>query len=328
MSHLHATAEPEPQKEKAEFPIPIVPAGHVEEARARRLREMQRVATYGIVLRLCVIGGETLAWARWGYSVLLVDVVASAFDVISSLLIVLAIRLAARPPDAEHPFGHGRYEPLAGLQLGVIIGVAGAWLAAQQVLGIASAEPAGVVLPWAWLAPLGAAVAMEAASRRVRTIGEREASTALISEAQHYRVDALTSMIAAAGLGAAALTPSLGHHVDLASAAVLSGIMMFLGGRAAWTNLHQLLDRTPHDEHFEQVRASALKTPGVLGIEKVRIQHAGPDAHVDIDIEVDPDLSVSEAHVITQHVRAQIQADWPFVREVVVHVEPYYPDDH
>jgi cation diffusion facilitator family transporter len=310
------------------FPDPIDPAEHVEAARKRRLNELQRVALYGIVLRLAVIGGESIAWWFWGYAALLVDVVASAFDVASSFMIVLAIRLAARPPDDEHPFGHGRYEPLAGLQLGVIIALAGGWLAVRQLLGIATTESAGVVLWWAWLAPLGAAVAMEVASRMVRRIGEREHSTALVSEAHHYRVDAVTSVIAAAGLGVAALTPSLGHHVDLASAAVLAVIMLLLGARAAWANLHQILDRAPHDERFEQVRASALEVPGVLGVEKVRIQHAGPDAHVDIDIEVDPDLSVSEAHVITQHVRAQIQADWPFVREVVVHVEPYYPGDH
>ncbi|MFG0294568.1 MAG: cation diffusion facilitator family transporter, partial [Maioricimonas sp. JB045] len=82
------------------------------------------------------------------------------------------------------------------------------------------------------------------------------------------------------------------------------------------------------DVHFDRVRTSAMRVEGVQDVEKLRIQQAGPDAHVDIDIEVDPEMSVADAHVITQHVRAQIQADWPFVRDVVVHVEPFYRDDH
>ena len=104
--------------------------------------------------------------------------------------------------------------------------------------------------------------------------------------------------------------------------------MVVLGAAAARENFHQLLDRTPDEAHFEQVKSAALRVGGVLGVEKVRIQHAGPDAHVDIDIEVDPEMNVAAAHVITQHVRAEIQRDWPSVREVVVHVEPYYPGDH
>ena len=310
------------------FPQPVSPGAEVHRARQGRLRELQTVAWEGIGLRIAVIVGELIAWWWWGYAALLVDLTASAFDVLSSLAIVIAIRAAARPPDDEHPFGHGRYEPLAGLQLGVVITVAGGWLAVRQVWGFATTEAAGYISPWACLIPLTAAVLMELVARRVARIGRREGSTVLIAEGQHYRVDALTSLVAAIGLGAAALMPRFGHFVDLASAAVLSGMMVWLGIRAALENLHQILDRAPHDAEFARVRGAALEVPGVLGVEKVRIQQAGPDAHVDIDIEVDPDLSVAEAHVITQHVRAQIQSDWPFVRDVMVHVEPYYPGDH
>lgn len=310
------------------FPEPVSPAADVHRARQVRLRELQTVAWEGIGLRIAVIVAELAAWWWWGYAALLVDMTASAFDVLSSLAIVIAIRAAARPPDDEHPFGHGRYEPLAGMQLGVVITLAGGWLAFRQVWGLATTDAAGFVSPWACLIPLAAAVVMELVSRRVAYIGRREDSTVLVAEGQHYRVDALTSLVAAVGLGAASLSPRFGHLVDLASATVLSGMMMWLGVHAALENLHQILDRVPQEAEFARVRGAALEVPGVLGVEKVRIQQAGPDAHVDIDIEVDPDLSVAEAHVITQHVRAQIQSDWPFVRDVVVHVEPYYPGDH
>jgi len=306
----------------------VTPGAEVEQARQARLLELQRTALAGIGLRVAVILSEGFAAWWWGYAALFADVVASALDVLSSLAIIVAIRVAARPPDEEHPFGHGRYEPLAGLQLGVLIAVAGAGLTGRFLFGLAQSEPAGVVSGWAWLAPASAAIAMAAAARMVQRIGSRERSSALTAEAQHYWVDAATSLVAAAGLAAAAAVPSLGRHLDLASAAVLAAIMVGLGLQAIRENLHQLLDRAPQDELIARVQTSALRVQGVLGVEKVRIQQAGPDAHVDIDIEVAPEMSVAAAHVITQHVRAAIQADWPFVLEVVVHVEPFYAGDH
>jgi cation diffusion facilitator family transporter len=282
----------------------------------------------GIGIRLAVILVESIALWQWGYAALLTDLVASLLDIVSSFAILFAIRLAARPPDEEHPFGHGRIEPLAGLQMGVLIALSGGWLAIRHMLGLVQTEAAGWVSGYAWMVPFGASIAMEIAARLVHSVGTREQSTALLAEAGHYRIDAVTSLVAAVGLAAASTWPELGHRLDLVSAALLASIMVVLGGLAVRENLHQLLDRVPLEVHFEQVKSSALKVEGVLDVEKVRIQHAGPDAHVDIDIEVAPDLTVAAAHVITQHVRVQIQEDWPFVREVVVHVEPFYADDH
>jgi cation diffusion facilitator family transporter len=310
------------------FPAPVPTAESVAAARAERERELLRAARLGITLRVGVVIAELLGVWLLGYAALLVDAVSSLFDVAASIAIVFAVRLAARPPDEEHPFGHGRYEPLAGLQLGLIVCVAGVWLAARHVAGLFETPAAGEVRGFAWLIPAGAAAVLEFSARLVRRIGRQQQSTALIAEAFHYRVDAATSVVAAVGLLAASLIPAYGHLIDLLAAVLLSLLMVALGALAAWENLHQLLDRVPREDHFQRVRESALCVEGVLGVEKVRIQHAGPDAHVDIDIEVDPDMPVSEAHVITQHVRARIQADWPFVREVVVHVEPYYAGDH
>lgn len=310
------------------FPEPVEPCDRAAEARRRRERELLRVAGTGIGLRLGVITVELVGVWFLGYAALFVDAVASVFDVVASLAIVLAIRLAARPPDEEHPFGHGRYEPLAGLQLGVLVAAAGLWLAARYLWGAAASAPAGEVVGWVWLIPALAAVTFEVTARLVRRIGQRQHSTALLAEGLHYRVDAATSGVAAVGLFIAGQVPEFGHRIDLLSAGLLAIIMVGLGVQAVTENLHQILDRAPREDHFERVRASAMKVEGVHDVEKVRIQHAGPDAHVDIDIEVDPEMPVAAAHVITQHVRAQIQTDWPFVREVVVHVEPFYLGDH
>jgi len=310
------------------YPEPVSPAGDTEHRRQQRARELLRVAWLGISLRTGVIAMELTGGLILGYAALIVDAFSSMFDAFASIGIVMAIRYAARPPDENHPFGHGRVEPLAGLQLGLLVSAAGIWLTVQNLWGAVKSPAAAEIEPWAWTLPTAAAAILEVSARIVRRIGTQQDSTALIAEAYHYRIDAATSIVAAVGLLLANRFPAQGHLLDHLCAAVLAVVMVGLGAAAALQNYHQVLDRAPDEQHFQRVRDSALRVAGVQGVEKLRIQHAGPDAHVDIDIEVEPAMNVAAAHVITQHVRAQIQSDWPAVREVVVHVEPYFAGDH
>ena len=322
--------EPASPPVRPAFPEPVRPAdpGAVRDARRRRTRRLVVAGGIGVGVRSAVIAAEFAAYFLCGADVLLVDAAASLADVAASLAILAAVKVAEKPPDEDHPFGHGRFEPLAGLQLGVLIVLLGAALGGRAAWAAAT-TPAAAVLPlWAAAVPLLAAVFLEATGRAVAAVGRREHSTALVAEAAHYRVDAATSLVAAAGLAAAAFAPEWGGLLDRAGAVVLAALMVGLGAAAARENLHQLVDRAPDDDRFDLVQAAAAAVAGVLAVEKIRIQHAGPDAHVDIDVEVDPAETVCEAHRTAQHVRAAVQAAWPSVREVVVHVEPYYPGDH
>ena len=310
------------------FPDPVEPRESIVAVRDVRTRRLVRVTIIGICVRLLIVAAELAGFRHFGSQTLLIDALASLADVTASLLLVAAIRLAARPPDDDHPFGHGRYEPLAGLQLAVFLTGIGLYLFLRQ-LWSAAIEPAEGELEWiAALIPLVAAVLLEIVSRVIHAIGTRHRSSALIAESAHFRIDAVTSFLAAVGIGLASAAPTYGHLIDRLGAMLLAAVVVWLGLQAAFENLHQLMDRVPEDASFDRVRNAAAAVEGVLEVEKIRIQHAGPDAHVDIDIEVDPAIRVDEAHRIAQHVRARIQSEWPSVREVVVHVEPYYAGDH
>jgi len=312
----------------AEFHEPVELPGSIDHARQLRTSRLVGVGLAGMGVRLLVIAAELTGYFLLGHSVLLVDALSTIADVIAGLLIVLAIKLAERPPDAEHPFGHGKYEPLAGLQLGVLISLFGVFMLVQQGMAAGFDHIEGRTLWWAWAIPAGVAVALELFCQLALRTGRREHSTALVAEAYHFRVDAVASLLAAVGLGAAALAPGAGALVDHLCAMLLAAIMAALGAFAAWENLHQLLDRAPSEAAFQRVRNAAAAVAGVHDVEKVRIQCAGPDAHVDIDVEVDPAITVHNAHEIAQLVRVSIQTEWPAVREVVVHVEPFYEGDH
>ncbi|QDT28621.1 cation diffusion facilitator family transporter [Gimesia panareensis] len=311
-----------------EFPEPLTLSDDVSRVRRRRTTRLMKVAWVGITVRLFVIVMELVGLWFLGHSVLLVDALASCADVFTSLAILFAIRLAEQPPDEDHPFGHGRYEPLAGFQLGILILVVGTGTFGYQLVAAFSHIQYEVIGWVSWTIPLFAAVLLEVTCRVVLRMARQEKSTAMIAEAYHYRTDALTSFLAALGLLIASWIPAYGHLIDHITAMLLAVIMIYLGWVAARENLHELTDKIPDQKYFDLVRASALKVEGVLDVEKVRIQTAGPDAHVNIDIEVNPNETVDQAHLFAQQVRHQIQHDWPSVREVVVHVEPFYEDDH
>lgn len=310
------------------FPEPINLPESVPRARRNRKKQMIGAAKWGILIRLAIICLE-LAGVYWfSSSALLMDAIASSLDILSTSLLILCIKLASRPPDEDHPFGHGRYEPIAGLQLGLLLVVIGGGMIFQQGFQIAEIQEGAELDPRAWLIPAIATVMLEICYRVIMEVAKRQRSPALAADAAHYRIDALTSLIATLSLIGAAVFPGTGILIDHFGAISISLLMIGIGIFAARNNLNQLMDKVPDPDFFEKVTKAARKVKGVLGTEKVRIQIYGPDAHVDIDVEVDPKLPVETAHKISQEVRAEIQKGWPAVRDVTVHIEPYYPNDH
>lgn len=312
----------------AKFPKPLSLPTHVYASRAKRHSQVMAAAKLGISFRLFVIIFELVGVALTHSSALFLDAVSSLTDVISSLFLVFCIKLAQRPPDQNHPFGHGRYEPLGGLLLGILMMVLGGVLFVQQLFGIFQEQFHSHIHSWAWVFPAISMIALEIAYRLLIRTAKQQHSPALAADAVHYRVDSLTSLLATIALGTAFFWPEWGFTIDHLGAIAIALFMIGIGVMASRENFHQLMDRVPEPEFFKRVKQAALKAAGVEGTEKIRIQQYGPDAHVDIDIEVNPSLTVAKAHKISQQVRVEIQKAWPSVRDVTVHIEPYYPGDH
>lgn len=310
------------------FPKALKLPVEVPIAREERNAELVRSSIWGISIRLSVILFELLGVVLFQSSALLLDAISSLFDVASSLFLIICIKLASRPPDKEHPFGHGRYEPLGGLQLGLLLVVVGGGLIFQQVGNLFHQSEKEPLNPYAWIFAFLAVTLLEVCYQVVVRAAKKANSPALVVDAIHYRIDALTSLFAMVALVIAAYVPSWSVIIDHFGAIAIAIVMIIIGLYASRNNLNQLLDRIPDKKFFAKVKKAAKLVPGVQETEKIRIQLYGPDAHVDIDIEVDPKLPVDEAHEISQNVRLEIQKAWPAVRDVTVHIEPYYPGDH
>ncbi len=312
----------------SKFPPSVPLPESVSKNRLERRKQMMATAARGVVLRGAIIIAELLGFVFLNSSALLMDALSSLFDIAASLFLILFIKIADKPPDRNHPFGHGRFEPIAGLQLGLMLAVLGGGMAVQQLFAISTGAQGKVIQPFTWLIPLGAVILLEISYQTLKRTAKRQNSPALLADAVHYRIDALNCLFAMIALLFAAYFPKYSVLSDHLGAIVIAVLMIGIGIYAAKNNINQLLDRVPEQRFFEKVGTAALRVEGVLATEKIRIQLYGPDAHVGIDIEVSPGLSVEHAHELTQKVRAEIQKEWPAVRDVIVHVEPYYAGDH
>lgn len=311
----------------SKFPNAIPLPDEFYDARKKREKELFKFACIGVSFRIAITIIELIGFYFTSSSSLFTDAISTLADVFSTFFLIICIKLAQRPPDFNHPFGHGRFEPFGGLILGLLFVVLGFSLLIQQFFGVIQ-HTEHQNLQYAWLFPFIAVILLEICYRLIMKVAKQERSTALEVDAIHYRIDSLTSLIAMTALLIAVYYPSLSGLIDHLGALTIASFMIIIGLYSCKNNFNQLMDKKPEKELFDKVIFAANQVEGVQGTEKTRIQYYGPDAHVDIDIEVDPKMAVEDAHEISQKVRSEIQKAWPAVRDVTVHIEPYYANDH
>lgn len=251
---------------------------------------------------------------------LIADGVESLTDIVSSVLVWAGFRWAAEPPDADHPYGHGKAESLAALAVALFLFAATAWITIHAVREIVTPHQA----PAGWtLALLAAIVAVKAGfARRLRRTGGRTGSTALVAEAWHHGADALTSLAAFVGISIAVIGGPRFAAADDWAALVACGIIGYNGARILRQALGDIMDLAVPADVEAEVRRAALAVPGVRGLDKCRVRRSGLSHLVDIHVEVDPSLSVRDGHEIAGAVKhALLQASLR-ITDVLVHIEP------
>lgn len=251
---------------------------------------------------------------------LVADGIESASDIFSSLITWAGFQFSLRPADEDHPFGHGKFEALAGGFAGVMLLAAAAVIAFNAIGEIRTPHHAP---EWFTLPVLIVVVAVkELLSRRILSAGEEIGSTALRGDAWHHRSDAITSAAAAIGI-AVALVGGAGYEAADDWAALIACVIIVINGvRILHSALHDVMDGSVPPEWQHAVTVAALATPGVEGTEKCKIRKSGTDQFVELHVRVDPAISVFEGHEIGHRVKDRVLATNPLVRDVVVHIEP------
>jgi cation diffusion facilitator family transporter len=251
---------------------------------------------------------------------LIADGAESLLDILSSILVWAGFRVASRPPDADHPYGHGKAEPLAALSVAVFIFFATGWIAWHAVHEIITPHRGP---HWATLPLLAGIVGVKIwFSRRMRAAGEDAGSTALGAEALHHYSDAVTSGAAFIGIAIAVLGgPKYVAADDWA--ALLACVVIGANGVAMMNRaLRDVMDTAVPEDFENEVRLLALHVPGVRALDKCRVRKSGLSHLVDIHVRVDGDLTVREGHDIAHKVQDALLASSLRVSDVSVHIEP------
>ena len=249
------------------------------------------------------------------------DGVESAGDVLASGLVLLGLIIAAKPPDSEHPYGHGRLETLSALAVGMLLVGTGVLIAFESLhLAHGDGRAPSAYAVWPLIASIAIKSIMSAAKWRY---GRRIQSSGLIADAWNDTVDILSGTTALVGLGLTLLDPERFAAADRIGGSAVGIIVIFLGVRVVHDTMLQLMDTMPDPEAMDRIRMTGLTVPGVLGIEKCFARKTGLKWHVDLHLEVDPAMTVYESHEIATQVSEKIRSKVDWVADVLVHVEPH-----
>ncbi|MEW4568725.1 cation diffusion facilitator family transporter [Tautonia sp. JC769] len=292
-----------------------------EESRAALYREVVGAAVLGLVVN-AGLGAAKLLGGLVGHSFALIsDAVNSLGDVVTSLAVLVALRLAQRPPDREHPYGHTRAEAIAGLSVSLLV-LGSALLVGTEAL---RRLPERHGIPPGWTLAIAAVnvVIKELLFRYKIGIGRRTGSKALVANAWDHRADAFSALAVLIGLSVVRWGGPGYRFADEVAALVVMAIIVRSALVLIWESAHELMDAQAEGEFVAQIEAEALADPEVKGVETLWVRKSGLEYFADIHLEVDPLLTIAEGHRIGHRVKDRLLEAFPTLRDVLVHLEPY-----
>jgi cation diffusion facilitator family transporter len=285
-----------------------------------RARQGIKVVRHSIGFNLLLVVVKLLAGILGHSYALIADAIESASDVLGSVVVWIGLNSAARPPDKEHPYGHGKAEPIAAVVVSILLFLAGIFIAYQAFHNIATPHR----LPEVWTLWILAFIIVfkELVFRYVMKTGNAIESQALKGEAQHQRSDALTSLTAFVGI-CIAIIGGNGYESADDWAALFASLVV---GWNAWgvfrPAFSELMDEALPTEVVLDIRKIASEVPGVIDVEKCFVRKMGFELFVDIHLVVNGQLTVAEGHHIAHQVKDKIIEQRPQVYDVLTHVEP------
>jgi cation diffusion facilitator family transporter len=281
----------------------------------------RRIAIASIAISTALAALKITVGLKANSTALVSDGFESASDVLSSSIVLIGLVIAARPPDHDHPYGHGRFEILSALFVGAVLAASGALIcfhALQRALEPGHAPQFFAV--WPLLVSIGCKTVLWWLKR---SYGRRMGSESLLADSSNDAMDVLSAIVALIGLSITLHDPARFIAFDHIGGFGVGIIVIVLGLRIIRDTVLQLMDTMPDEEMLDQIRRVALQVPGALDIEKCLARKTGMKYHVDMHLEVDPNLTVKASHEIASQVRIAIKESLDWVADVLVHVEPH-----
>ena len=255
-----------------------------------------RASLVGVAINL-LLGIAKLIGGLLGHSFALIsDAVNSLGDVVTSCVVLFALRFAQKPADEEHPFGHSRAEAIAASNVALLVFVSAfgiGWEALQRFN-----QPHLIPPLWTLFIAGANVVIKEALYRYKITVARRTGSTALLAHAWDHRSDAFCSLAVLIGLGIVKFGGPAWIGADEIAALVVVATIMWSTGKLFFQSVSELMDVQADSETVAAIRNEAMAQAGVKGIEKLFVRKSGLELFVDIHVEVDGAMSVADGHLI------------------------------
>jgi cation diffusion facilitator family transporter len=285
-----------------------------------RLKRSLRATLLGLVVNLLLAMCKFAAGVFGHSHALVADAVESLADIFSSVVVWRALVVASEPADEDHPYGHGKAEPLAAAIVATMLLFAAGWivLASLREIGAPHSSPK----PFTLLVLFIVMIVKEAMFRFVSREAVSVESSAVQTDAWHHRSDAITSLMAFIGITVALIGGKSYAAADDFAALAAAIVIGWNGWRLLRPALNELMDRAPGREMQERTRQAAESVSGVERVEKCFLRKMGHQFYVDMHVEVDPQMSVQRSHDIAHEVKDRIRAQIPRVRDVLIHIEP------
>ena len=280
----------------------------------------QRVAVAGMLVSggLAVI--KILAGMSGHSTAVVADGFESAADVIASGFVLFGLTLAAKPADDDHPYGHGRVETLTGLLIGMVLTLGGAFISWNAIRRVG--EPHEVLAAFViWPLLLSVAAKTGLASMKFH-YAKKLQSDALKADAWNDATDTVSALAALTAVALALWDPVRFGEADRYGGFAVGLIVISAGVRVVRDTTLQLMDTMPDASLIAQIRETALAVPEVRGVEKCFARKTGFKYHVDLHLEVDPDMTVRRSHELGHDVQLHIREKLDWVADVLVHIEP------
>ncbi len=288
-------------------------------------REVTHAAILGLVANL-VLGVSKLIGGIIGNSfALIADAVNSLGDVVTTLVVLFAFRVAQRPADPEHPYGHTRAEGIAASNVALLVIISAllvGWEAIHRFFIQHNIPPVWTL----WIAAANMLIKEGLYQYKVR-VGRRTGSAAIIANAWDHRSDALCALAVLIGLGVIRFGGVRYIWADEAASLFVVSVIVWSGIRLFQSSASELMDVQADPIFVGRIRAAALKVAGVEDIETLWVRKSGLEFFADIHIEVEQSLTVAEGHRIGHQVKDRLLLNFPNLRDVLVHLEPF-PHPH
>lgn len=292
-----------------------------------REKRIYKVTLVGSVVNVILLIFKFIAGILGHSSAMIADAFHSLSDFVSDIVVVVFVKLSGKPEDRDHAYGHGKYETLASVIVGLMltgVGLALAYDGIVKIINYMNGKPLEMPNWWALSAAVISILLKEGLYHYTAKEGKKIDSSALIANAWHHRSDSLTSIAALLGIGGAMILGEKWVVLDPLASVVVSIFIVVASFSLMKPGLNELLEKSLPESEMEEIGKIVRSYPGVKAFHHLRTRRVGHGRAIEIHVKMLPDISLREAHEIASGIESKIKERFGKDTHIGIHMEPFY----